>query len=78
MCEDPEAIGGWFRLIQNTIAKFGIVEDDIYNFDETGFVIGIVSTSRVVTTSDRRGKAIQIQPGGREWATAIETINTKG
>lgn len=78
LCEDSEAIGGWFRLVHNTIAKYGIVEDDIYNFDETGFAIGIASTSRVVTTSDRRGKAIQIQPGDREWATVIEAINAKG
>ena len=39
-CEDPEIIRGWFRLVQNTIAKYGIVEADIYNFDETGFLMG--------------------------------------
>ena len=29
----------WFRLVQNTTAKYGIHSDDIYNFDETGFLI---------------------------------------
>jgi hypothetical protein len=37
MCEDREQIKGWFRLVRNIIAKYGIVQDDIYNFDETGF-----------------------------------------
>ena len=77
-CEDPELIGAWFRLISNTIQKYGIQEEDIYNFDETGFAMGIASTSRVVTTSDRRGKPPQLQPGDREWVTAIEAINARG
>ena len=77
-CEDPELIGAWFRLVSNTIQKYGIQEEDIYNFDETGFAMGIASTSRVVTTSDRRGKPPQLQPGDREWVTAIEAINARG
>jgi hypothetical protein len=36
-CEDPTIIRDWFRLVQNTIAKYRIQEEDIYNFDETGF-----------------------------------------
>jgi hypothetical protein len=53
-CEDPEVIQGWFRLVRNTIEKYGIVEDDIYNFDETGFQMGVISTSKVVTGTDSR------------------------
>ncbi|GAB1315401.1 hypothetical protein MFIFM68171_05611 [Madurella fahalii] len=40
--EDPKVINEWFTLIQNVKAKYGIVDDDIYNFDETGFIIGII------------------------------------
>ena len=36
-CEDPALIRPWFELVRNTIAKYGIMEEDIYNFDETGF-----------------------------------------
>jgi hypothetical protein len=39
-CEDPEIIRGWFALVRNTVAKYGIQEADIYNFDETGFSDG--------------------------------------
>jgi hypothetical protein len=35
--EDPEVIGAWFKLVGETKAKYGICEDDIHNFDETGF-----------------------------------------
>lgn len=54
LCEDPELICGWFALVQNTIAKYGVVESDIYNFNETGFMMGIISTGMVVTSADRR------------------------
>jgi hypothetical protein len=60
------------------IAHYGIDNHDIYNFDETGFGLGLASTSRVITSSDRRGKPHLIQQGDREWVTAIETIGTGG
>jgi hypothetical protein len=36
-CEDPTIIWDWFQLVQNVRAKYGITDEDIYNFDETGF-----------------------------------------
>jgi hypothetical protein len=55
-CKDPEVIHGCFELVRNTIAKYGINDADIYNFDETGFMMGVISTGMVVTSSDRRVK----------------------
>ena len=52
-CEDPEVIRAWFRLVQNTVAKYGILDEDIYNFDETGFQMGVISTAKVVTSAER-------------------------
>ena len=43
-CEDPEVIKGWFQLVENTKAKYGIQDDDTYNFDESGFMMGVIST----------------------------------
>jgi hypothetical protein len=77
-CEDPVLLQQWFNLIHNTIIKYGIITDDIYNFDETGFAMGIASTSQVITSSDRRQKPHLIQQGDREWATVIEAISAKG
>jgi len=55
--KDPKIISEWFTLVRNVKAKYGIVDDDIYNFDETGFIIGIIFVGMVVTTSDSRNKA---------------------
>jgi hypothetical protein len=77
-CEDPKVIGEWFTLVRNTKAKYGIVDDDVYNFDETGFMMGIISTGMVVTTSDGLSRAKLAQPGNREWATVIQGVNALG
>jgi hypothetical protein len=77
-CEDPVLIQGWFNLVYNTIAKYGIVNEDIYNFDETGFAMGLAGTSRVVTTSNQRNQPTHLQPGDCEWATVIESVNATG
>jgi hypothetical protein len=78
LCEDPGVIQGWFSLVANVKAKYGIQDDDTYNFDETGFMMGQISTGAVVTASERRGRPKQVQPGNREWTTVIKGINAKG
>ncbi|KAK7582935.1 hypothetical protein V3481_012230 [Fusarium oxysporum f. sp. vasinfectum] len=77
-CEDPTIIRGWFRLIQNTIAKYGIRLDDIWNFDETGFMMGLIVAGMAVTGSERQGRPKSVQPGNREWITVIQAINAEG
>ncbi len=54
------------------------MEDDIYNFDETVFIMGIIFASMVVTTSDSLKKAKLAQPSNREWATVIQGVNALG
>ena len=40
LCEDPEIIQGWFGLAANIKAKYGILDEDTFNFDEASFIIG--------------------------------------
>jgi hypothetical protein len=64
--KNPEVIQGWFRLVENMKAKYGILDQDTYNFDETGFMMGQVSTRAVVTGAKRRGRPKTAQQGNRE------------
>ena len=77
-CEDPVIINAWFKRVEETRQSYGIADEDIYNFDETGFMMGVAATSKVVTSSDTIGRAILVQPGNREWVTTIEGINAAG
>ena len=64
--------------MEETRQAYGILDEDTYNFDETGFMMGVAVTSKVVTSSDTIGRAITVQPGNREWVTAIEAVNATG
>jgi hypothetical protein len=64
--------------VRNTIAKHGIQDADIYNFDETGFMMGVISSAMVVTSSERRSRAKMRQPGNREWVTVIQGVAALG
>lgn len=78
LCKGPEVIGNWFRPLRNMIAKYRIINNNLYNCNETSFIIGIITVLMVITRADRRGKAKSVQPGNWEWATALQCINISG
>lgn len=57
-------------------AKYGILDEDLYNFDETSFMIYQIACSMVVTGADREWKEKKVQSGKREWVTAIQGVCT--
>jgi hypothetical protein len=64
--EDPKALRAWFATVQRVIDENGIQPEDIYNFDETGFAIGLISSQKVVTRAEYYGRRRLLQPGNRE------------
>jgi hypothetical protein len=75
-CEDPKIIEGWFSLVRNTVAKYGILEQDIYNFNEVGFAMGVIATAKVVTSLEAKSRPKTIQLGNREWVLIIQGVNS--
>jgi hypothetical protein len=53
------------------------LDEDIYNFDKTGFQMGVISTAKVITGAER-SKPVSVQPGNREWVTVIDCISSYG
>ncbi len=72
LCEDPQIIQGWFALVRNTINKYGILPQDIYNFDETGFQMGQISAAKSVTDASKSGRPKQVKPTNTQWVTLIQ------
>jgi hypothetical protein len=35
--QDPKVIGAWFKLVEETIAKYSVHPNDVHNFNKTGF-----------------------------------------
>jgi hypothetical protein len=65
---------GWFKLVEDTKSKYGVHDNDIHNFDETGFQMGIIGSMKVVTGAERRARPELVQPGNREWVKVIQSI----
>ncbi|KAJ6090439.1 hypothetical protein N7486_009254 [Penicillium sp. IBT 16267x] len=76
-CLDKQVAKDWFDSYQETIAQYGITADDICNFDETGFNIGVGRDQWIITREPKR----QISGGfstNREYATVIEAVSATG
>ncbi|KIW39715.1 uncharacterized protein PV06_08304 [Exophiala oligosperma] len=56
--------------VKSTFLNYGIADADTYNFDGTGFAMGQITPSMIVTRAERRGKPKMTRPGIREWATS--------
>jgi hypothetical protein len=78
LCSNLAVISPWFDLVRNVKAKYGILDEDTYNFNKTGFQIGVGGSVKVVTASERRLKPLSVQPDDREWITLIACINAMG
>src|SRR6266566_7637219 len=76
LCEDPNLIRKWFELVKNIRTKYSIQDADFYNFDETGFIMGVIYAAMVIIYADRCRRNKQLQPGNREWTTAIEYVSS--
>ena len=75
----PEIIKNWFDLVRQTKEQYGIIDEDITNFDETGFCMGYISAHMVITASEKRhSKAKTVQPGNCEWITVIQSVSASG
>jgi hypothetical protein len=47
--KDSKSLRQWASTVQCVIDEKGIQPEDIYNFDEIGFAMGLISAQKVVT-----------------------------
>ena len=74
---DPAKIQRWFQLVESTIQKYDIRQEDTYNMDEKGTALGVGGTSRVIC-SKHDIQAYQAKDGNRDWASILECISADG
>ncbi|GEQ67961.1 hypothetical protein JCM33374_g1627 [Metschnikowia sp. JCM 33374] len=77
-CETPEMYSDWFGRVQSTCSQHGILEDDIYSFDEVGFTMGPLTTTKAVTGVQLRNDPSMLGPQNSEWVTVIECASAAG
>ena len=78
-CTTRKKIEGWYRRFKNIQEEYGVVDNDIYNVNETGFLSGSSQRCQVVTLATQPTKSRRVvQPGQQVWITSIECINASG
>jgi hypothetical protein len=68
----------WFELIEQTKAEYCICNENIYNFDKAGFMMGKITAQLVVIGSARRDQPKAVQPGSYKWIIVIQGITAAG
>jgi len=74
---DSEVLQTHFHEFKEVVVKYGITEDDTWNFDETGYRMSIARSDWVVTVDSNR-KIYFKDPDNRESLTGIECISGGG
>ena len=69
--KDLEVIKPQFKLIHNTKAKYSITNKDSYNFNKSGFIMGVILTGTVIIGSKRENRPKQVQLGNYKQTTVI-------
>jgi DDE superfamily endonuclease/helix-turn-helix, Psq domain len=67
----------YFELYNSLRQKYNILDQDLYNMDEKGFLMGAIQRSHVVIPVHER-EAFLRQDGSREWISVVETISANG
>lgn len=74
--EDVNRVIAYFNSLRKVIDEEGVIPEDIWNMDETGFRIGVGKDQLIITK--RKRAHLFSMPENRESATAIEAIATDG
>jgi DDE superfamily endonuclease/Tc5 transposase-like DNA-binding protein len=74
---DKTVVERWFDDYRHQITIHGICPEDIYNFDETGFQIGVGKDQWIVTREPRK-KIFNGSNTNRESVTVVECVSTDG
>src|ERR1035438_8598377 len=72
-----EDVNDHFTDFRRCKDKWGIHHDDISNFDESGFPIGVTTSEQVIVLVDCI-VVYQADPANRELVTTVETLNYSG
>lgn len=74
---DKTVVERWFQDYQRVVTEHGICQQDIYNFDETGFQIGVGRDQFIITRHPKK-KLFNGSVTNRESITVLEAVSADG
>ena len=68
----------WFDAYKSAVVDDpNVLDENVYNFDETGFSIGTIKAGKVVINRVVKN-SYRAQPGRQEWVSVIECVSATG
>jgi DDE superfamily endonuclease len=74
---DSESIQDWFLRPKKIMDVYGVVANDIYNMDETGYRTGCGRSHLIITTRPEKRKFL-LDPDNRQHITSMECVSASG
>ena len=74
----PECLSKWFTDLKSMIDQYNVLHENIYNMEESEFVIGIIEESVTVINVKVRTRLRKANPRRQEWVTSIGSIYADG
>ncbi|KAJ6020072.1 hypothetical protein N7499_003031 [Penicillium canescens] len=74
---DKSVVERWFQDYKQVVTEHGICQQDIYNFDETGFQIGVGRDQFIITRHPKK-KLFNGSITNRESVTVLEAVSADG
>lgn len=74
---NPVVIRQWFTQLKSVVGEYRVKPANLWNFDGTGFRIGVGGSERVVTTDPKR-RAWSPRDTNRKHLTAVEAVSAAG
>jgi hypothetical protein len=75
--QTPEGFNHWFNLFKEQKEKFEVNNNDVYNLDEKGVMIGIANKLKVIISKYEKNLYLT-HSGNREWAILTECCSLIG
>jgi DDE superfamily endonuclease len=72
-----EGLNTWFKKLKAVREKYGIIDQDIHNIDETGFRIGVGRQYKVIVKANSTRRYLT-DPDNRDYIISIESIAADG
>ena len=74
---DATTIKEWFEKLRLCLRTYGIGVRDIWNMDETGFIVGMLQSCKVLVPHEIK-KYYTRNPTNREIVTCVEAVSVAG
>src|SRR5436190_13550853 len=75
LAQDPAIFNHWWDLYLEQKTKHHVCDNDIYNIDKKGVMLGVASKQRVIIPKTKKNPYTSNGSGNRDWATSTKTCS---